>query len=193
MHRARRVGFVGFAVGVAVVALASAAFACVSGPALNVAPAQAKAGSEVTVTGSGWRKADPVLVRFNALNGPVLATLTPASETISGTITIPADVKPANYVLIATQTAADGSLVQMPVRALLSVSGDGGVPTLGAPVAATDTERPAALATRESVSTASLLLVGLGVAGIAMFVAGMAALLAGRRREQPELATVRQQ
>ena len=192
MQRAQRLGFVGFAIGVGVVALASAAFACVSGPAMNLNPGQARPGSEVTVTGTGWRKADPVLIRFNALNGPVLATMTPASEGFSGTVTIPADVKPANYVLIATQTAADGSLTQMPVRALLTVVGDGGVPTLTAPVAATDTARPAALAKSESVSTASLVLVGLGVAGIAMFVAGMAALLAGRRREQPEPAAVRQ-
>jgi hypothetical protein len=181
---------------IAAVMVASAtAWACVSGPSVTLNPANAKPGDTVTASMRDFRKADPIQARWNALNGPVLATFehNGSGTPFTGQFTVPGDAKPGNYVLILTQTASDGKMTQMPVRALVTVvSPNGSNPVLGAAVSPTEANRPAGLVTNdESISGASLLLAGLGVAGVAMFVAGMAALLAGRRTEAPEAARVR--
>lgn len=189
------VGGVGAAATVLLVA--ASAWACVSGPSVNLASINAKPGEEVQLTMRDFRKVDPIVVRWNALSGPVLATFenkggtqgTPFTERV----TVPADAKPGNYVLVFTQTAPDGKLSQMPVRALVTVTGPNGTnPVVGAPVGATVSDRPTAMATDdESIGAATLALIGLGAAGVAMFVAGMAALLAGRRGQAPEPARAR--
>jgi hypothetical protein len=182
------------AVGGVLVAAATA-WACVSGPAVNLSTVNAKPGQEVQLTGSNFTKSDPVTVRWNALDGPVLATLdAPNSErTIAGAFTVPADAKPGNYILIVTQSDAQGKITQMPVRALLTVVPENGAnPVLGGAVSPTDQGRPVGLVTSDdSISGVSLLLIGLGVAGVGMFVAGMAALFAGRRGQAPEAVRAR--
>jgi len=177
----------GVALGASVLAtvflLSAAAWACVSGPGLKLSTATAKPGDEVTVTGSGWRfKNDPVTIRFNALDGPVLATAPVQTQAFTAAVTVPVGTKPGDYVLIVSQNAPDGSLSQTPARVLLTVVGpDGARPVLGAP-APIESGRPADLARNdESISAATLALVALGVAGVGLFLAGMAALLAGRR------------
>jgi hypothetical protein len=181
------------AVGAVLVAAATA-WACVSGPAVNLSTVNAKPGQEIQITGTSFSKPDPVTVRWNALDGPVVATLpAPNNQNIAGAFTVPADAKPGNYVLIITQSTADGKLTQMPVRALLTVvPANGANPVLGAPVAPAQENRPVGLVRSDnSISGASLLLIGLGVAGVGMFVAGMAALFAGRRSAQPEAVRAR--
>ncbi len=164
----------------------AAAWACIAGPTLEVIPWQANAGSEVTLKGVSYNR-NPVMVRFNALDGPVIGTIQPTGGTgtssnwnLEGTVTLPADAKPGNYVLIATQPSTDGKLTQIPTRALVSVSGTT-APVVGAPLAAEPVERPVGLVEADSVSTGAKVLVGLGVAGMAMFLAGIAALVASRR------------
>lgn len=168
--------------GVLVVA-ASTAWACVSGPVVNLSTVQAKAGEEVSLTGTGFRQPHDVTVRWNALDGPILATPgKPEDRNISANFTVPAGTAPGNYVIIVTQTN-DGSLSLSPVRAVLSVVGDGGTtPVLGAS-ASTDTgDRIEGLVqSDDSVSTGTLALVALGVAGMGMFTAGIAALMASRK------------
>jgi hypothetical protein len=170
--------------GVLVVA-ASTAWACVSGPVVNLSTIQAKPGETITLTGTGFRQPDPVHVRFNALDGPVIATLDkPASDrTIEGTVTVPATAAPGNYVLIVTQAGADGRLSQSPIRALLTVVGPSGqTPVVGADLGAGDEERlPGLVRSDDSVSNGTLALVALGVGGMGMFFAGIAALFASRR------------
>jgi hypothetical protein len=166
----------------------------VSGPAINLSTVNAKPGDQVTVTGTNFSKSDPVTVRWNALDGPVLATFAPPqSGNVSGVITVPADAKAGNYVLILTQSSADGKLSQQPIRALLTVTPDGAAnPVVGASVAQRDTGRATGLVTTDnSISGTTLALIGLGVAGVGMFVAGMAALFAGRRGRAPEVARAR--
>ncbi len=179
----------------AVMVASAAAWACVSGPNVTLNPTNAKPGETVTVNMRDFRKADPIQARWNDLSGPVLATFESngSGTPFTGQVTIPADAKPGNYVLILTQNAPDGKLSQMPVRALVTVvSPNGSNPVLGAAVSPAEANRPAGLVTNdESISGASLLLAGLGVAGVGMFVAGMAALLAGRRGRAPEAAPVR--
>ena len=181
------------AVGVVLIATATA-WACVSGPAVNLSTVNAKPGQEIQLTGTNFQKPDPVTVRWNALDGPIVATLpAPSSGNIGGAFTVPTDAKPGNVVLIVTQSSADGKLTQMPVRALLTVTpANGANPVLGGAVAPAQADRPVGLVTNDdSISGASLLLIGLGVAGVGMFVAGMAALFAGRRSQQPEAVRAR--
>lgn len=186
MRQLRRAGLVGAGAGIVAVLVAAAAWACIPVATLNVSPAQARPGEQVTVTGSFYGKKSPVVLRFNTLDGPVVGTITPdkSSGLLSGTFVVPADARPGNYVLIATQEAVRGETTWgVPSRALLTVVGQGGAPVVGAPLAPAEVNRPVGLVEGDSVGGGELLLAGLGVAGVAMFLAGMAALLAGRRRE----------
>jgi hypothetical protein len=193
--RVRRWAIGGLSAVGAVVVAGATAWACVSGPAVNLSTVNAKPGDVVTVNGTGFSKPDPVTVRWNALDGPVLATFDkPNSDRqVTGQITVPADAKAGNYVLILTQSSADGKLSQMPIRALLTVTpANGAAPVVGGQLAAQQAPRADGLVTTDnSVSGTTLALVGLGVAGVGMFVAGMAALFAGRKGRAPEAARVR--
>lgn len=179
----RRLG-TGVLVAAAAVVVASAtAWACVSGPAVNLSTVQAKPGEQVTVTGTGFRAPDPVQVHFNALDGPVLAELPkPDNREINATITVPPGTAAGNYVLIVTQSR-DGHFTQSPIRAVLTVVGPSGQsPILGADPLVDQTPRVSSLVrTDTSVSSGTLALIALGVGGIGMFAAGIAAVASGRR------------
>ncbi len=197
MRSVRRWALVGVGSSAAGVLMAAAAFACVSGPVVNLSTINAKAGQEVGITGTGFRNADDqIVVRWNALDGPILATYAPPikDRNFETNFTVPAGTKPGNFVVVVTQTKADGSLSLSPVRAVMSVTGDAGAnPVVGAPAASTDTALRADGLARsdDSISTGTLALVALGVGGVGMFLAGMAALFAGRRSSAPEVARAR--
>ena len=178
------------------VLMSAAAWACVSGPAVNLSTIQAKPGDEVTVTGTGFQTGNQAIVRWNALDGPVLATVAPpiANGSLNATFTVPQGTQPGSYVVIISQNKADGSLSLSPIRAVLSVTGEAGTaPVVGAPAATADTSARANGLVRdeESIGTGTLALVALGVGGVGMFLAGMAALFAGRKGTQPEAAKAR--
>lgn len=198
MRSVRRWGLAGATAAASGLFMAAAAFACVSGPVVNLSTIQAKAGEEVVITGTGFRTTtDQVVVRWNALDGPIVATMAPpiTNGNLNATFTVPQNATPGSYVLVVTQTKEDGSLSLSPIRAVMSVVGESGTaPVVGAPAAASDTSvRADGLArSDESVSTGSLALVALGVGGVGMFLAGMAALFAGRRGSSaPEAAKAR--
>lgn len=174
---------------------AAGAWACVSGPSATLSPANARAGETVTANLRDFRKVDPVQVRWNDLSAAPLATFESngSGNPFTGSFVVPADAKPGSYVVIFSQTAPDGKVSQMPVRALLTVVGPGGAnPVVGAAVAPVEAGRPAGLVTEDnSVSSGTLALVALGVGGVGMFLAGMAALFAGRRESSPEPAKAR--
>jgi len=176
--------------------MSAAAFACVSGPVMNLSTINAKVGETVTVTGLAFQPGNQAVLRFNALDGPVLSTVNApiAGGNLNTTFTVPDGTKPGSYVIIATQQTADGKMSLSPVRSVMNVVGDAGAsPVLGAPVSSTDTaQRAVGLAkSNQSISTGSLALVALGVGGVGMFLAGMAALFAGRRSSAPEAARAR--
>lgn len=181
------------------VLFAAAAWACVSGPVVNLSTISAKPGQEVGIKGTGFPRANAghtTLVRFNALDGPVLTTVNPpmVGGNLDTKFTIPEGTKPGNYVIIISQTNPDGKVSLSPVRAVMSVTGDAGTqPVLGAPASNTDTAARATSLARDdqSISTGSLALVALGVGGVGMFLAGMATLFAGRKGSTPEAARVR--
>jgi hypothetical protein len=163
---------------------------------VNLSTINAKPGQEVGITGTGFQANNQAVVRWNALDGPVLTTVSApiTGGTLDAKFTVPEGTKPGSYVVIITQNKADGSLSLSPVRAVMSVTGDAGTnPVLGAPAATADNTVRAAGLTRshESISTGTLALVALGVGGVGMFLAGMAALFAGRRTSAPEAAKAR--
>jgi len=176
--------------------MAAAAFACVSGPVVNLSTINAKAGQEVGITGTGFQAANQAQIRFNALDGPVLTTV-PAPITgglLDAKFTVPEGTKAGSYVVIVSQTRADGTLSLSPIRAVMNVTGEAGTnPVVGAPAASTDNSvRADGLArSDDSISMGTLALVALGVGGVGMFLAGMAALFAGRRSTAPEAAKAR--
>lgn len=179
---------------IAVLAVSAGAWACIAGPTLEVPVREVKAGEMVTLKGVSYNRS-PVLVRFNALDGPVLATIEPTGGTatssnwnLEGTVALPPGTQPGNYVLITTQPGPDGSLTQIPTRALVTVVG-ASTPVVGASIGTAQPDRPVGLERGESVSTGAKAMVALGVGGVALFIAGMAAMLADRRRTpEPALA-----
>ncbi len=188
----RWIGVASAATLAGVLAAAAAAWACIAGPLVTLNPSQVTPGQEITVNAISLSR-DTVVIRWNALDGPILATVDqlnpdprfPTSNT-SGSIEgvkvrVPADAKPGNYVLIVTQVDAGGKMTQVPTRALVTVTGSGTAPIVGPQVGTQSELRPAGLVEGDSVSTATKVLIALGVAGVAMFVAGVAAFLAARR------------
>lgn len=162
---------------------ASAAWACVSGPVVNLSTVTAKPGEEVTLTGTGFRQADPVQVRWNALDGPIVAEQAkPEAQRIEATFAVPPGTTPGSYVVIVSQTR-DGKTSLSPIRAVLNVVGPSGqTPVLGADTTSDASDRiPALVQSDNNVSNGTLALVALGVAGIGMFAAGIAALASSRR------------
>ena len=196
MRSVRRWATAGVGTAAAGVLMAAAAFACVSGPVVNLSTIQAKPGQEVAITGTGFQTANQAQVRWNALDGPVLTTVDApiTGGALAANFTVPAGTQPGSYVVVVTQHKADGSLSLSPIRAVMSVTGEAGsAPVVGAPAATADTAARADGLARddESVSTGTLALVALGVGGVGMFLAGMAALFAGRRASTPETAKAR--
>ena len=192
MRHLRWYGLAGMVAGAILFPLA-AAWACLPVASLTSNPAQAQPGSQVTLTGSEFGT-NPVDIHFNALNGPVLATLNPDSNgNFSGAVTIPSDAAPGSAVLVATQAAATasgskGSSPGVPARALVTVVGPGGAPL--APVAAEAAGRPAALLVTSSAGAAPLILVALGALGVALLVAASVAMVGTRRaRPAPQVAS----
>lgn len=191
MKKVRRVGTAGAGATLAVMCLAATAWACVAGPTLLANPQDVTAGQEVQISGITYNEDLPVIVRFNALDGPVLGEFTVGEDrALAGSVTIPAGTQPGNYVLIATQPGAGGDQAIIPTRALVRVVGAGGAPALGAPLAEVAADRPTGLAQTDPVSTGSLVLAAVGVAGVALFLAGAVVLLSNRRSPAPETAKV---
>ncbi len=164
----------------------AAAWACVSGPAINLSTVEAKAGQEVGIKGASFRLTDDILVRFNALDGPLLTTVKPVGGNFEGTFTVPAGTRAGTYVILVMQNDVNGKLSQAPIRVALSVVGDGGTtPVLGASPAVDTSRTPGLVESDDSMSGGTFALIALGVAGVGMFLAGIAALVAGRKADAP--------
>lgn len=189
MRSARTLALAGLSGAVAAIVVSATAWACIAGPTLTAPMRDVKPGESVRITGVSYN-AQPVVVRFNALDGPVLATIEPTDGTagssnwnLNGEVPIPAGTRPGNYVLVTTQPLADEKLSQIPTRVLVTVVGAAN-PVVGAPLTEVQSERPVGLEQGESVSTAAKVLVATGVAGLTLFVAGLAVLAAGRREDR---------
>ena len=133
---------------------------------IDIRPAQVAPGGEVTVYGPpSWAPA-PVSIRWNSVDGDVLATFqtTPGGNAQwgPGTVKIP-DVAPGVYDLVGTQEAAASqtALRGVPARARVVVTGPGGA----LPAAAQETRPVGGLERLEEkgASASNLVLVGIGV------------------------------
>jgi hypothetical protein len=95
---------------------------------------------------------------------------------------VPPGTAPGSYVVIVSQTK-DGKQSLSPIRAVLNVVGPTGqTPVVGANTASDAADRmPTLVRSDDGVSNGTLALVALGVAGIGMFAAGIAALAVSRR------------
>jgi hypothetical protein len=97
-----------------------------------------------------------------------------------GSFTVPSNAQPGPHVVIMTQSSPDGKLLQGPIRAVVVVTANGS--SVPASLASPGAARADGLASSSnSVSTATLVLVGLGVAGVGIFLAGLGVFAAGRR------------
>jgi hypothetical protein len=174
---------------------AAVAWACLPVANVTSSPAAAQAGQQVNITGSEFGS-NPVQIHFNALNGPVLATFTPDSNgNFAGAVTLPADATTGPAVLVATEASATatgngGSSPGVPTRTVVQILGPGGSAPLA--VSPASQARPSGVVTSSSgVGSGALILVALGVFGVALFLAGGVALLTSGRRRQASAERVR--
>ena len=174
----------------------AAAFACTNLATLNLSSTAGKAGDVVTVTGSSFavgREGNPTLpvqLRWNGVNGTVLAETTPdRAGNISATFTVP-EGAPGYYVLVATQKDARGvDTYGTPARASYQILGANGQSVVTPPAAATAASLPA-----EGSSTGIIALtVALGLVGLSLFAAGFIAFVRQTRAAAaPATARARQ-
>jgi hypothetical protein len=197
----RRRGLVAlFLTAGAVLLHAASGWACASLASVEATPNVVRPGQEVAWRGTFFIKDEPVQLRWNALDGPLLATATPPGPDnglhgnwrfVDGTFTVPADARAGTYVLIATQTAVKGSQTWgVPARGLIHVSE--GSPVLGQTPGPSAEQRPVELLTGRSLSGGDFLLAALGAAGVALLLAGLAVVVtAGRKGDTRRPETVR--
>ncbi|MGI8806836.1 MAG: hypothetical protein ACR2KK_03125 [Acidimicrobiales bacterium] len=156
---------------------------------LQVTPTQFKAGDTVNVFGpSGYGSTNPVEIRLDSADGPVLGSFKTTGSGFAqwgpGTVTIPADTKPGIHTLWATQKLEESEkLIRgMPTKTIVQVlNADGSNPVVGLDLSPKIEQRPTDLVEDKPAGTGALIMVGLGVAGVAMFAAGAAALMSSRR------------
>lgn len=114
----------GLVLAVAVLATATAAWACLPQPYIVVQPrSSGPAGSEIVVEGARFGEG-PIEVRWNGLDGPQLASATGPDFTV--TAAIPSD-PPGLYTLLVVSRASDGG-VDSVQRAVFDITAEGGDP-----------------------------------------------------------------
>ncbi|GAC1374972.1 MAG: hypothetical protein NVSMB4_02850 [Acidimicrobiales bacterium] len=172
--------------GVVVIVPVGLAWACVGLVSLTTSSPTVDPGATVTVFGKEFAAKVPVLIHLDSITGPVLATVPPPTPSTMTSqfkidVTIPADVSRGQHLLIATQDEHDMNGGN-PARALIGVG-------VAAPGARPEPLRPVALVSDAGPSTSSLVLIGLGVAGVSLLLSGSVLAVMGRR--QRELGTIR--
>ena len=165
-------------------------------PQLQVTPTQVQPGQEVTVLGTrGFGFTNPVEVRWNGLDGPVLGSFQPANEPYApwgpGTVRIPDNLKAGTYYLWATQVLAptEKHIRGVPARALVQVLGPGGVPAVGADLNVPGDAGTPGYTREGEPGLWALALVGLGVAGVALLGAGALSAAAAKRGVAQKVAS----
>lgn len=153
---------------------------------LKVNPEVTVPGAEVSVSGFSYPTNAKVSIRFNALDGPVLAELEPNSnQDISGTVQIPAGTPVGRHVLYAVQYGGEGRPNRIPGRAAVTVAGAGGT-SPAVPSGLELEARPDTLARSQGPSGGELVLVGLGALGLAALLSlAMARIAVSRRPGAP--------
>lgn len=177
----------------ALLALAATAYACTNMAQLNLSSSRGRPGDRITITGSSFgvicvcgpsQPPTPVKIRWNGINGQVLAEMMPdKTGTLSAAFTVP-DTKAGYYVIVATQRddVYHVDAAGTPARATFEVLGLNGESVVG-----NDTLGSADLAGETATSSALVgLTIGLGALGLALFAGGSIAVIrqASARKRQ---------
>lgn len=178
----------GTTASMAVIASAGIAWACVAPVSLTVNPASVQPGGTVSFIGRNTAPGAPIEIHLDSPTGRLLATNPPHNLSVmSGTWTlnvpIPADVPTGKHLIFAVEDYHNHN-GGMPARATIYV----GQPAEAAP---SPPVRPTMLDVGSGPGAATLGLVGLGVAGFALLVAGLWYLAASRRSPGPQAQEVR--
>ena len=182
--------------------MAAAGWACTNLATLSISTSAVDAGGSLTITGSSFSMtnddfaevATPVEIRWDKLDGPVLATTTADNGGfISASVTVPADATPGEHILVAVQNVQTDDGVKpaygTPARASLTV----GPPA----VAAEPPANAGVLAAAPTAGTAGspagwfiALTVVIGVLGIGLLAAGLRVSLGVVRERRAATARV---
>lgn len=152
---------------------------------LELSTDRAKPGDEVSFRGWYYNDIHPVIVRWDRLDGPVVATVTPDTfgvvhnhfRSIAGSLRIPPDAQPGTHLLLATQDFGPPGKITwgVPARTEIHV-GDGG----GRKEAATP-RRPDSIVTTTTPDRGGLLAAGAAGAALAGLLVGIAVLVRRHR------------
>lgn len=151
---------------------------------LDVQPSSVEPGGEIAVRGHPGFAPASVNLHWDGLDGPVLATLPTEGERQAEfgpeTVTVPADVEPGTYELVAGQEVPEGATPRgVPARARVQVVGPGteGVASDDAETqaASSGTPRLASLQQSQPPDGTTLGLIGAGAALVTVVIG----LLAG--------------
>lgn len=173
----------GTAAVVAVAIPVSVAWACVGLVVFRTTgSATVEPGGTVEVFGGEFAAGEPVNVRLDSPDGPVLATFPdPQPSTMTSRFTldvpIPEDISTGEHLLVATQEHYDMN-GGIPARAAIYVNE-------AEPALPTPEERPTSIVASSGPSTVSLVLIGLAAAAVALLVAGASAVAARRSSPTP--------
>ncbi len=160
---------------------ASSSWACVPQPLLSILPrSSGEPGSQVTLQGIHF--SGRVEVRWNTVDGPLLATAT--QSPFSVTATIPQSSPPGLYALVAFERDPAGGIVGVTRSAFEITSVSTPTPTAPTPGRTSPTNTLAS----ERTSPSTAFIAGLGAtAGIVLLVTGgfWGASLTRRRKTPP--------
>ena len=158
------------------------AWACVGLVSLSTNSPTVQAGGSLTVIGKEFAQKAPVLIHLDSITGPVLvtATGTPATSTMTSkfevAVTIPSNVSAGPHLLIATQDEHDMNGGN-PARAVIYVG-------TSAPAPAALASRPGTLLADRGLGVATVALIGLATAAVALVLAWLVFGVATRRRAE---------
>ena len=183
----RRIGLLASAVGVVMVIGAASAWACTNLASLNPSQTTRNPGTQITLTGTAYatKGGSDVAIRWNSTTAPPLTTVkADPAGTIRADVTIPADAKPGNHILIATQDYTDSKGVTTaaygtPARASFTVGSAAVAPA--PPAAATASAAASSDGTPAGLIALTVLL---GIGGLVLFAGGLA-LFARQTRRRP--------
>lgn len=180
MGRKRLIAGFTFVVAAIGIGLAgSLASACTILPAGTLNQAYGPPGKAVLFTGSTWDASlGPVQLRWNALNGPVLAQVAPeATGMIPPTqLTVPANAEAGFHTIVATQGQGTANAVRFPFQVTASKGAFAPPPQVLLPGGS-------AAPAPSNVGVGMIaLLASLGLAGLLLLGAGTASLLRSYRR-----------
>lgn len=142
-------------------------------------------GQELSFRGWYYNDVHPVMIRWNTVDGPVLATVTPDTfgpihnhfRSIAGTLRIPPDAQPGPHLVVATQDFAPPGKITwgVPVRTRIHVGQTAERTDVPTP------RRPSTVATSTTPGVGQLIVTATAGAVFAGLLAGAMVLL--RRRE----------